>query len=337
MSLTPYYDRPSPIDTGRRGGGPLRFGSVCSGIEAASAAWIGLGWECAFVSEIEAFPSAVLAHHYPDTPNLGNMTKIIAADWRGKIDLLVGGTPCQAFSVAGLRKSLADDRGNLTLKFVELVHGIEPEYVVWENVPGVLSTPDNAFGCFLAGLVGAAEPIIPRTSDGRWTSAGVVCGPRRAAAWRVLDAQYIAVAGDSAVPQRRARVFVVSRDFRNLGVLETPSPERNANRVCGLLAEILFESESLPRHSAPSRQAGARVARDSKVGFAVSGHGSYRSGVGTVRAHGGDAHDGSETLMVEKVIPKTCGALTDGAHNGGGHGTFGLRDGNPDARLWGFL
>lgn len=249
----------------------MRYASVCSGIEAPSVAWHALGWTAVFFSEIEKFPSAVLHHHWPEVPNLGDMTRIIASDWIGKVDLLVGGTPCQSFSVAGLRRGVADARGNLTLKFVELVHGIEPKYVVWENVPGILSDKENAFGCFLAGLVGGTEPIVPRTCDGRWTSAGLVCGPRRAAAWRVLDAQYVAVAGDSCVPQRRARVFVISRNFGDVGRLETASPGRNAERICGLLAQILFEPEGMPRNTSPRGEAGEGVAALTANGVGTSG------------------------------------------------------------------
>ncbi len=179
----------------------LRYGSVCSGIEAASVAWHPLGWQPMFFSEIEAFPSSVLAHHWPDVPNLGDFTTIEGAAW--PIDVLVGGTPCQAFSMAGLRKGLNDARGNLTLSFVELVHAtVTLRYALWENVPGVLSDDTNAFGCLLAGLVGADDPLrVP--GEGRWPDAGMVAGPLGRAAWRILDAQYF------GVPQRRRRIFVV--------------------------------------------------------------------------------------------------------------------------------
>ena len=116
----------------------MRYGSVCSGIEAASVAWKHLGWECAFVSEIEKFPSAVLAHRFPDVPNLGDFTKIKRDDYAGDIDLLVGGTPCQAFSIAGLRKGLNDERGNLALEFARLAFRTHARWVVGENGPGVL-------------------------------------------------------------------------------------------------------------------------------------------------------------------------------------------------------
>jgi len=185
---------------------PMKYLSVCSGIEAASVAWHPLGWTPVGFAEIESFPSAVLAHHYPNVPNLGDMTKF--KDWNVEdIDLLVGGTPCQAFSVAGLRGGLSDSRGNLTLTFVEMADHFDPNWIVWENVPGVLSSQDNAFGCFLAGLVGASEPLVP---DGRWDNSGLVSGPKRTAAWRILDAQYFGVA------QRRRRVFVCAvRGSRN--------------------------------------------------------------------------------------------------------------------------
>lgn len=218
---------------------PLRFLSVCSGIEAASVAWHPLGWRAVAFSEIEKFPSAVLAHHYPDVPNLGDFTKINTKTL-GRVDILAGGTPCQAFSVAGLRKGLDDARGNLTLKFVELAHELADgnglRNVVWENVVGVLSDKGNAFGCFLAGLVGADSAIQP-PSRGKWPTHGMVSGPKGRAAWAVKDAQYFGVA------QRRRRVLVVA-DFGN-----GADP-----------AAVLFEPESVCRNSPPSREAGKSVA-----------------------------------------------------------------------------
>jgi DNA (cytosine-5)-methyltransferase 1 len=225
----------------------VRYGSVCSGIEAASVAWESLGWEARWFSEIEAFPSAVLAHHYPHVPNLGDMTKIHESEvFRDSaIDLLVGGTPCQSFSVAGLRKGLEDPRGNLALVFLALVDRARPRWVVWENVPGVLSSwsgPDapsdlepgrgweseetSDFGCFLAGLGELGYG---------W-------------AYRVLDAQYFGVA------QRRRRVFVVGYlgDWRRA-------------------AAVLFERDSLSGNPAPSREAGAGVAALTATGVGTSG------------------------------------------------------------------
>lgn len=144
----------------------MRFGSVCSGIEAASVAWEPLGWEPAWFSDIEPAPSAVLAHHWPEVPNLGDMTLIGGQVETGLVeapDVLVGGTPCQSFSLAGNRLGLEDERGQLTLAYVELANIIdevraeneeEPAIIVWENVKGVLTSRDNAFGCLLAGLAG---------------------------------------------------------------------------------------------------------------------------------------------------------------------------------------
>lgn len=232
------------------GGGemPISYGSVCSGIEAATTAWHPLGWSPRWFAEIEPFPSAVLAHHWPDVPNLGDFTAIRDKIAEGAVeapDVLVGGTPCQAFSIAGLRQSLDDKRGQLTLEFVRLADAIDsarslggkrPVTVVWENVPGVLNTPDNAFGCFLAGLVGEDDPLEP--PGGRWTNAGYVRGPRRAVAWRILDAQYFGVA------QRRRRVFLVA----SAGGI---SPE-----------SVLFELEGVRRDSPPSREAGKGASAD---------------------------------------------------------------------------
>lgn len=244
----------------------MRFGSVCSGIEAASVAFGPLGWKAAWFAEVEPFPSAVLAHHYPETPNLGDMTTISRRVLTGEVeapDVLCGGTPCQAFSVAGLRESLADERGNLTLKFVELADAIdhvrvtrgdEPAIVFWENVPGVLSTKDNAFGCFLAGLAGESFPLEP--AGGRWTDAGCVFGPKRAIAWRVLDAQHFKLA------QRRRRVFVVA------SARDGFDP-----------ATVLFEWDGVRRDSPPRREAGESLAPCVTAGAANGGaaHGA-RSG-----------------------------------------------------------
>jgi len=159
----------------------MNFGSVCSGIEAASVAWHRLGWRAAFLSEIERFPCAVLAHHYPSVPNFGDMTRFM--EWPdANIDVLVGGTPCQSFSVAGLRKGLDDPRGNLMLTYGAIAGRYRPRWLVWENVPGVLSSNGGRdFGAFL-GMLGELGYGF---------------------AYRVLDAQHF------GVPQRRRRVFVV--------------------------------------------------------------------------------------------------------------------------------
>lgn len=254
----------------------LRFLSVFSGIEAASVAWGPLGWSPVAFSEIEKFPSAVLAHHYPDVPNLGDFTKIDTTTL-GRVDILCGGTPCQAFSVAGLRNSLADARGNLTLSFVRLAHELAgiAEYgteagglvrtserqsgnglrnAVWENVPGVLNTKDNAFGCFLGALVGSDEPL-PAPRGTKWPDAGMVSGPKGRAAWRVLDAQYFGLA------QRRRRVILVA-DF---GAGADP-------------AAVLFELESVLGNPAPSREARESPTHDVAPSLVSSGRGVSRTG-----------------------------------------------------------
>ena len=160
----------------------MRYLSVCSGIEAATVAWHPLGWEAAAYSEIEKFPSQVLAHHYPNTPNVGDMTKF--KEWTNvsDVDVLVGGTPCQSFSVAGLRKGLDDPRGNLMLTYLAIAAKYRPKWLVWENVPGVLSSNGGLdFASLLRGMGELGYGF----------------------AYRVLDAQYFGVA------QRRRRVFVV--------------------------------------------------------------------------------------------------------------------------------
>ena len=179
----------------------MKYLSVCSGIEAASVAWHDFGWEPVAFSEIDAFPAAVLAHRFPNVPNLGDMNEY--RNWNiGDVDILVGGTPCQAFSVAGLRRGLEDARGSLSITFVQIADKFNPKYIIWENVPGVLSSKDNAFGCFLGALAG--EDCEIRPPGGKWKDSGCVYGPKRAIAWRCLDAQYFNLA------QRRKRVFVVS-------------------------------------------------------------------------------------------------------------------------------
>jgi DNA (cytosine-5)-methyltransferase 1 len=196
----------------------MKYLSVCSGIEAATSAWHHMGWEPVAFSEIDAFPSAVLKHHYPTVPNLGDMSKF--KEWNlGTIDLLVGGTPCQSFSVAGLRKGLDDPRGNLMLTFGAIARHLSPRWLVWENVPGVLSSNGGKdFGAFL-GMLGELGYGF---------------------AYRVLDAQYFGVA------QRRRRVFVVGclgnwRDaaavlFELASLSGNPPPSREARKVTPTLS-----------------------------------------------------------------------------------------------------
>lgn len=155
-----------------------------------------------FFSEIEEFPKAVLAHHWPHVPDLGDLTKIEGRSWKNQLDIFWGSTPCQAFSLAGLREGTNDKRGALTLAFCRLANEIAPKVVCWENVKGVLSDQKNAFGYLLAALAGEDDPLVP--SGKKWTHAGYVSGPQRNIAWRLFDAKY------SGVPQRRERVFLVA-------------------------------------------------------------------------------------------------------------------------------
>ncbi|MCG5371072.1 phage N-6-adenine-methyltransferase [Providencia rettgeri] len=250
----------------------LTYGSVCSGIEAASVAWESLKMKPEWFSEIEPFPCAVLNHHWPDVKNLGDMTTITDKLKAGEVtapDVLVGGTPCQAFSVAGLRGGLSDERGQLTLSFVELADcideirekdGKEPSVIVWENVPGVLSSKDNAFGCFLAGLAGESEELKP--TGEKWSNAGYVSGPQRNISWRILDAQYF------GVPQRRRRVFVVATARKDISV-----------------PEILFEQAGMRGDIATSRTQAEAITSDTGECLA-----SGNQTTGTILANCGAKH-----------------------------------------------
>lgn len=240
----------------------MKYISICSGIEAATMAFHGFGWTPLAFSEIEAFPSAVLSHHWPDVPNLGDMTKY--EEWPEEIlaecDLLVGGPPCQAFSVAGLRKSLGDDRGNITLAYVRLLnhidavrrsHGRPPAIALYENVPGLLSTKDNAFGCLIGAICGCDE--APETETGKWPKAGFLCGEARRVGYRVIDAQYFGVA------QRRRRIFLVA--------VPCELVDRLGERACP--SEILSLRESV-RGNPPTRsKAGEGAAGGTEAGAGV--------------------------------------------------------------------
>lgn len=226
----------------------MKYASVCSGIEAASVAWDTLGWKAAWFAEIEKFPSAVLAHHFPNVPNLGDMTKI-KGDEHGAIDLLVGGTPCQDLSIAGKRMGFGGKRSVLALDFVRLAYESGAKWFVWENVPGVFSSNGGEDFAQLLSLFAGWQVDTP--SDG-WGSFGIVeqspgCFGM---AWRVVDVQYARVDGfPRAIPQRRNRVFVVGYigDWRRA-------------------AEVLFEPEGLLGNTPPRRESGKGVADGSERG-----------------------------------------------------------------------
>jgi len=266
----------------------VKYLSVCSGIEAATAAWHPMGWEPVAFSEIEKFPSAVLAHHYPNVPNWGDMTKF--QEWPdATVDVLVGGTPCQSFSVAGLRKGLADPRGNLALTYLAIADRYRPTWLVWENVPGVLSADGGrAFGAILGGMGKLGYGF----------------------AYRVLDAQYVRTRRyPGAVPQRRRRVFVVAHlgDWRRA-------------------AAVLFDAESLRGNPPPGREAGEEVAAPLVSGAPNGGpaHGA-RSGTAketnlvpvahSLRGEGFDASEGG-TGRGTPIVPECANPLTHRMHKG---------------------
>jgi site-specific DNA-cytosine methylase len=279
--------------------------TMCSGIGAPEIAAPWMDWRLA--SEIENFPRAVLQERFgyklPSDHNQGepllwsDMTELTPELARARgvplPDVLVAGTPCQAFSVAGLRKGTEDSRGNLTLKFVETCHDIvaaRPNAklaVLWENVPGVLSDKGNAFGCFLGGLVGADNALFS-PSGGSWPSVGMVSGPRSRVAWRVLDAQYFGVA------QRRRRVFVVV-DF---GGAVDP-------------AAVLFERQGLHGNTAPSRQAGKSVA--STVSFSFGAQNSATQGDGVHEKYVATLDKSKTPAVFHQAIAFQPGNLRRGA------------------------
>ena len=197
----------------------MRFVSLFSGIEAASVAWIPLGWEAVAFAEIEPFPCAVLAQRFPDVPNLGDVTKI---DWSeflaryGAVDLVCGGSPCQSFSIAaGENRTSLDGPSRLMFEYIRAVRELRPRWFVWENVPGVLNTRDDAFGC-----------LLDQMDESGYSTA-----------WRVLDAQFFGVA------QRRARVWAVGASRDAFGDL-----------AAGRAAAVLFERESVRGNTVTSKQ-----------------------------------------------------------------------------------
>ena len=217
----------------------MNYLSVCSGIEAATVAWHDMGWKPIGFSEIEKFPSQLLQHHYPHVTNYGDMTKFKEWNINEPVNLLVGGTPCQSFSVAGLRKGLEDPRGNLMLTYLGIADHFKPKWILWENVPGVLSSNGGKdFACFLQGLAELGYGF----------------------AYRVLDAQHF------GVPQRRRRVFVVGclGDWRSAAkvLFESESlqrditPSRNKGKE---IANCLTKSPSSYSSYNPARSEGNAV------------------------------------------------------------------------------
>ncbi len=272
------------------------YGSVCSGIEAATVAWGPLGWKPAWFAEIDPFCCAVLAHHYPLVRNYGDFTQI--GPDAGPIDTLVGGTPCQSFSVAGRRGGLDDARGNLAIEFCRLAGRLRPRWVVWENVPGVLSSNGGRdFGAILGALA----------------ELGYGC------AWRVLDAQYF------GVPQRRRRVFVVGHlgDWRRAAAVllereglcrDTPARRkaRQATPGCAVYGAEVGPAGGRFTDLAPTLDARCRdSAIRNQVGLLVFGGGNTSDAieVATTLTHHGTRQDfETETFCVEVAPPLLAGA-----------------------------
>ena len=282
----------------------MTYLSVCSGIEAATVAWHPLEWTPIAFSEIELFPCAVLSRHYPDVPNLGDMTRYKEWIFERSVDLLVGGTPCQSFSVAGLRAGLDDPCGNLMLVYLGLVRRFAPRWVVWENVLGVLSSHQGRdFGTFLGGL---AE-----------------CG--YGFAYRVLDAQFVRVESHPrAVPQRRRRVFVVGHlgDWR-------------------AAAAVLFEPESLRGYPPPRREAGTRVAPTASGGVGRNGGNDFNTSGGLVAVsltssfakHGG-ASGGEDSYPHNMITQALTGRFgSGGPDDNKAQGGSGRSDGESEALI----
>lgn len=275
----------------------LTVGGLCSGIGGFSLAFQRAGFSAKWECELNVAARSVLNRHFSEARVYEDMTEFNPTVL-DSVDILCGGTPCQGFSVAGLRNSLSDERSNLALRFVQLANKLDPAAILWENVPGVLSTRDNAFGCFLAGLVGADAPLVPtKECGGRWTNAGMVDGPKRSAAWRVLDAQFFGLA------QRRNRVFVVS------------SPRKN------LPFEVLFERKSLCGNSPPRREAKERIDPCLEGRAGSNGGNNFATSGGLVEvgeccsAHTKMDFE-TETFVTHPLRSEGCDASEDGTGRG---------------------
>ena len=271
------------------------YGSVCSGIEAATAAWHPLGWKSSFFSEIDKFPREVLKHHYPNTPLHGDFTTIQKGDYE-PIELLVGGTPCQSFSIAGLRAGIDDPRGNLMLEFGALAHRLQPKWLVWENVPGVLSSNGGRdFGSFLAMLGELGYGF----------------------AYRVLDAQYF------GVPQRRRRVFVVGclGDWRSAAAVlfeqhslqGHPAPSRETRKeVTEIAGTLTSNGGSLNRPAGNANELDFCIATSNQVANCLTTKSNMRN-------NGTD-----EDFVTYALAGNTIGRQPENGGNGNGYDESGV-------------
>lgn len=273
----------------------MRYLSLFSGIEAATQAWESLGWECVAVSEIEPFPCAVLEHHYPNVPNLGDVTKITEQQIKdlGQIDLIVFGSPCQNLSVAGNRKGLAGEQSSLFYAAMEIIKHAKrhcgARFALWENVPGAFSSNKGAdFTEVVKHMAGLNDLDTPTNG---WGKEGAAVGANGLLEWSVLDAQWFGLA------QRRKRVFAIV-DF---GDWASRPP-------------ILLERESLRGNSAPSREAGQDFTANAIRSFNESGFAGYSGDcvAGTLRQVGGACGHGSECLVVKGYAKQRLGDYKDG-------------------------
>lgn len=267
----------------------VTFGSVCTGIGGFDLGFERAGMECLWTVEIDDRCNEVLDKHFPNAKRYRDILSV--REQLEPVDVLCGGTPCQGFSIAGLRSGLADERSNLALEFIRIADRINPRIIVWENVPGVLSDNKNAFGCFLAALVGCDSPLVPtKECGGRWTNSGMVVGPKRSAAWRILDSQYFGLA------QRRERVFLV------------------ADTGTGCAQKILLEPESVRRNFAPRRTQGKGTSADIAPSLTASGT--------NVKSTGDTRGQDPVIAVFDTVIPiQEIGKRQSGnSMNGVGHG-----------------
>lgn len=268
----------------------LSYGTVCSGIGAPEMASLDLGWKCSFMSEIEAFPRAVLKHHYPAYPLHGDFTTIKESDYE-PVDVLIGGTPCQDFSVAGKRLGLDAPRGNLALEYLALARRLRAKWLVWENVPGILSSWSDGEESFEGTGRGETRLVGVRQRNDFATFLEYVGECGYGFAWRILDGQHF------GVPQRRRRIILV-------GYLGDWRPA----------TAVLFERDSLRRDLTPRREKGQGVTPILEVGARTNGDG-YRDGDGI-----GQPGDAMYSLQASKVhgvaVPDTAGTLTADTHPG---------------------
>lgn len=228
----------------------LRAATLCSGIGAPEHAFANR-YNFQFCSEIDKFPSAVLAHYYPETPNLSDITKIDGTLWCDKIDIVIGGPPCQSFSVAGDRQSLNDPRGMLTFQYLELLNQIQPPIAIYENVLGILTSAGNPWGKFLGLAVGSDEILPP---GGKWRRAGMVAGRHISVAWRTLNARNFGLA------QNRDRIYAIIINSRKFGRLVGAKPWFDSRRFLSVSGEVSFEFDCRVGVTAAQQSAREKVA-----------------------------------------------------------------------------